>query len=139
MKKAGTKKRVWLRVLLGILIGIAVMVGGVVAFVLLGKEATMAQNPKAVLMDNVADGIYEGSYTGFRWSNTLQVTVENHRITDITVTQPQAVIKDETMASLEERVIESQSPDVDTVTGATIDSKAYLKAVENALKSGLAK
>lgn len=138
MKNNGKKKRVWLRVLLGILIGIAVIVGGVVAFAILGKEATMAQVPQTVRLDGVADGIYEGSYSGFRWSNTLEVTVEDHHITDIKVTQPQVVIKEETMASLEERVLEAQSPDVDTVAEATVDSKAYLKAVENALKSAAA-
>ncbi len=138
MTSNGKKKRVWLRVLLGILIGIAAVIGGVVAFALLGKEATMAQLPHTVPLDDVADGVYEGSYAGFRWSNTLQVTVQDHLITNITVTQPQTVIKEETMATLEERVLEAQSPDVDTVAEATVDSKAYLKAVENALISAAA-
>jgi len=31
------------------------------------------------------------------------------------------------------RVIEAQSTDIDAVSGATVTSKAYLKAIENAL------
>ncbi len=34
---------------------------------------------------------------------------------------------------LNDRVIESQSLQVDTISGATLSSKAYLQAVENAL------
>lgn len=32
------------------------------------------------------------------------------------------------------KVIESQSIDIDVVSGTTVTSKAYLKAIENALK-----
>ena len=44
-------------------------------------------------------------------------------------------IKNETVNELTERVLSKQSTDVDAISGALADSKAFLKAVENALKS----
>lgn len=129
------KKRKGLRILLGILLGITVLVGGLMAFILLGKEATLALAVENVPLNNITDGVYEGSYNGFRFSNTVKVTVNNHEITDIAVTQPQVFMKDETVEELTDRVTAQQCTDVDAVSGATADSKAFLKAVENALKS----
>ncbi len=122
-------------VLHGILIGIAAIFGGFLAFILLGKEAALALAVENVPLETVADGVYEGSYNGFRFSNTVEVAVENHQITDITVVQPQVFIKDETVDELKNRVTVQQCTDVDAVSGATADSHAFLKAVENALKN----
>lgn len=135
MKGNGKKKRIWLRVLVGLAAGFTVIVGGFLAFVLLGKDTTMALAPKTVPLENLADGVYHGNYSGFRWSNTVEVTVKDHRITGISVVKPQVFIKPETADELTKRVKEAQSPDVDVVTGATVDSKGFLQAVENALES----
>lgn len=129
------KKRKGLRVLLGVLIGFAVIIGGFLAFVLLGKEAALALTVENIPLNTVADGVYEGSYDGFRFSNAVEVTVKDHEITDISVMQPQVFMKDEAVEELTNRVTAQQSTDVDAVSGATADSKAFLKAVENALKS----
>lgn len=129
------KKRTGLRVLLGILIALVVIVGGFFAFVLLGKETAIGLTLENVPLTTVADGVYEGSYAGFRWSNTVEVTVKDHEIVDITVTHPQVFIKPETAEALTDRVKTQQRTDVDTVSSATADSKAFIKAVENALRS----
>jgi uncharacterized protein with FMN-binding domain len=42
--------------------------------------------------------------------------------------------KNTDQAKLFDRVIEAQSLQVDAISGATLTSKAYLKAVENALE-----
>jgi uncharacterized protein with FMN-binding domain len=76
---------------------------------------------------------YTGSYDGYRWKNTVTVTVENHVITNIVRVKGPAG-REEIALSLTEAVLGAQSPDVDAVTGATADSKAFLKAVENALQ-----
>jgi uncharacterized protein with FMN-binding domain len=60
------------------------------------------------------------------------VTVTDHRIVDVEVVKSpngRAGIGQE----LKTWIIKSQSPAVDVVSGATADSKAFLKAVENAL------
>lgn len=82
---------------------------------------------------NIKDGSYIGNFEETRWSNTVEVKIENHRIIDI-------VLLDDVMISLEglsnrlfENVIHNQSLKVDIETGASITSKAYLKAIENAL------
>ena len=128
------KKRTFWRVLLGILIGFAVIIGGFVTFLMLGKDAAINLMPEQISLDTLADGVYEGKYDGFRFSNTLNVTVKNHQITDIKVVQPQVFMKDEAVTELADRVTAQQCTDVDVVSGATADSKAFLKAVENALK-----
>jgi uncharacterized protein with FMN-binding domain len=83
----------------------------------------------------VPDGTYRGSYAGGRFSNTVEVDVADHRITNI------RLVKDVTfrMASIRQqlfdKVIAGQSLSVDAVSGATATTHAYLKAIENALRS----
>ena len=86
----------------------------------------------------VADGTYTGdfSYDGFTYE--VEVAVEARAIRSI------RVLKNRTSserARNAERVLVSvvrkQSLKVDAVTGATTTSKAFLKAVENALKKGV--
>jgi uncharacterized protein with FMN-binding domain len=78
---------------------------------------------------NVADGIYEGSATILHVAPKLHVTVTTGRITAITVVSP--IYGD--VSGLTARVIKAQSLDVDGITGATVSTKAVLKAVGNAL------
>lgn len=88
---------------------------------------------------SVPDGTYRGSYDGGRFSNTVEVDVADHRITNI------RLVKDITfrMASIRQqlfdKVIAGQSLSVDAVSGATATTHAYLKAIENALRSAEAR
>jgi uncharacterized protein with FMN-binding domain len=88
---------------------------------------------------SVPDGTYRGSYAGGRFSNTVEVDVADHRIAGI------RIIKDITfrMASVRQqlfdKVIAGQSLSVDAVSGATATTHAYLKAIENALRSAEAR
>jgi uncharacterized protein with FMN-binding domain len=91
----------------------------------------------AVNFDRLHDGTYHGAYAGgmYKWrANECDVTVTNGRVTAIqldTSNDPAAKNMDAEM--LYERVIAEQSLQVDTISGATLTSKAYLQAVENAL------
>jgi uncharacterized protein with FMN-binding domain len=78
---------------------------------------------------NVADGTYEGSATILHVAPKLHVTVTSGRITAITVLSP--IYGDVT--GLTARVVKAQSLDVDGISGATISTKAVLKAIDNAL------
>jgi len=102
-------------------------------FALLGKEPTYALNLAGEGATGLADGTYTGEYNAFRFSNAVAVTVRDQAITDIAVRKAQAVAKPETMAALRDAVLAAQTTAVDVIAGATVDSKAYLKAVENAL------
>jgi uncharacterized protein with FMN-binding domain len=86
-------------------------------------------------LTNVADGSYTGIYEFKRWSNTVSVEVKDGKITAINIVKDVFAAgitncSDETFR----RVIESQDTQVDAVSGATVTSKAYLKAIEDALK-----
>lgn len=112
---------------------VLIIVGGV--FFLtngLGKGSKLAINN--INTSDIKDGVYTGKYTGGRWSNELLLTVKDHKITYIKVMKDVAIPKQEVTEELIARVIKDQRIDVDTVSGATVTSKAYLKAIENALK-----
>lgn len=127
------KKRTWLKVVWIILAVFALLVVAILGFALLGKGSTESLKLSGATAAALEDGVYSGSYDAFRWSNAVEVTVKDQRIESIRVTKPQVVAKPETIEELTSRVLQSQSTAVDTVSSATIDSKAFLKAVENAL------
>lgn len=86
-------------------------------------------------LSNTPDGSYTGVYEFKRWSNTVVVHVKDHRITAIDIEKDMggAEITD-CDGEIIRRVIEKQNTDVDAVAGATVSSKAYLKAIEDALE-----
>ncbi len=122
-----------LTVLCSILIAFVLIIVGLLTFVLLGKDTTLNQQIGDINLEGVTDGVYTGSYSGFRWSNTVEVTVKDHQITDIKVVKPQMFAKVTTYAEITDRVKEQQNLKVDAVTGASVDTKAFLKAVESAV------
>lgn len=90
--------------------------------------------PAGIDLTDIADGDYTGTYDYKRWTNTVVVHVENHAITGIDIVEdvPAAGITD-CSGEVIGRVIAAQNTDVDAVAGATVTSKAYLMAIENAL------
>jgi uncharacterized protein with FMN-binding domain len=114
-------------------ISLLVFIAAIMIFAFLGLRETKELEIRGVDLTGIADGEYTGSYDGYRWKNTVIVTVENHVIIHIErVKGP--VGREEIALALTKAVLAAQSPDVDAVTGATADSKAFLKAVENALQ-----
>jgi uncharacterized protein with FMN-binding domain len=113
--------------------------GGGIGWSLLSKEHREAASLplNAVDFDRLNDGIHHGLYEGgmYRWrKNECDVTVTNGKVTNIQLVgskDPGAENTDTEM--LYDRVIEAQSLQVDTISGATLTSKAYLQCVENAL------
>ena len=132
-RKKQTAGKVILRVFLILLALLLLLAAGGMAFVLLGKAKTEQATLAGVSLQSVADGTYEGSYSAFRWSNTVEVTVKNHHIVSIEQTKPQTIAKPETIEKLIESVIAAQNTNLDAVSGATLDQKAFLFAVEDAL------
>jgi uncharacterized protein with FMN-binding domain len=117
-----------------IFIMLLLVIAGFMAFILLGKEKTLQLSTGETPIMLEEDGIYTGSYQGFRWSNKVEVTVKSHKINNIRILKPQIFAKQETIDIMTQRILSAQSTEVDIVSGATADCKAYLKAVENALK-----
>ncbi|MFA0814224.1 MAG: FMN-binding protein [Anaerofustis sp.] len=103
-------------------------------FLLLGKSKALTAEIDNVDLSRIPDGIYVGAFSDFRWSNKVQVTVDDHRIVNIQILKKQIVDSKQVMDTLIQTVITAQTPNVDAVSGATADSNAYLKAIENALQ-----
>jgi uncharacterized protein with FMN-binding domain len=107
-------------------------------YAIIGKEEVLKLNIEAVDLTQIPDGTYIGSYNNYRWSNKVEVTVTEHRITGIKPLKIQdgrgGMVKDLTV-----RILDCQSPDVDAVTGATASSNGFLKAVETALIKAVTK
>ena len=85
-------------------------------------------------VSQIADGEYEGESTFGSYTYQVRVTVSNHEITNIEDLEPRDSIYVQYATGVFSRIIDKQTPDVDAVSGATTTSKAFMKAVENALK-----
>lgn len=88
-----------------------------------------------VNLSEIKDGVYNGRNDFGRWTNELNVTVANNRITNIEIVKDVKIVSPELSAILFQNVVEEQNIDVDVVSGGTVTSKAYLKSIENALNN----
>ncbi len=126
----------WIIVL--IVVGI-LAVAAAVAWSRLSKEHTEARGLPldAVDFSTLADGVYRGAYAGgmYKWrANECEVTVAAGKVTGNRLVSSGDPGKENTPYDmLYDRVVQAQSLQVDVVSGATLTSKAYLQAVENAL------
>lgn len=93
------------------------------------EEADGADSP-------YADGTYTGEAQGYGGTVAVELTVENGKITDLTITSAE---KEDTAyldaaSVVIDSILEQQSTDVDTVSGATFSSNGILHAAEDALR-----
>ena len=119
---------------IGIIVVIFVVLASIMLFTMtkdLSKMAKTTINP--IEITQIKDGTYEGYYQFGRWEAKVQVTVKDGVITQVKSLLEEAFpnVSDE----LNEKIVKEQKNDVDAVSGATVTSKAYLKAVENALQN----
>ncbi len=81
------------------------------------------------------DGTYDGSGQGFGGPINVEVAVSNGRIADIKILSHDG--EDGTYFGMAEKltetIVDAQSADVDSVSGATFSSKGIKSAVEDAL------
>ena len=120
------------------------IIGGVVFVILLvlflfvtnglseGKNIVL----NGINLTNTPDGMYVGTYDFKRWTNTVHVHVKDNEIISIVIIDdvPGAEITD-CSGEILRRVLDVQNTQVDAVAGATVTSKAYLKAIEDALNN----
>lgn len=102
-------------------------------------QVTKLQQEKEKTVDikgTYPDGRWEGGAKGFGGMITVLVTVENGTISEIEITSADG--EDKAYLSMAEdiipKIIEAQSADVDTVSGATFSSTRIRDAVSEALK-----
>lgn len=95
-----------------------------------GKNLSLAHGGNTL---SVSDGTYAGHYNGFRWSNTVEVTVQDHEMITIRQTKPQVFAKEETVKRWLTVCLPRSQRMWNAVSGATADSNAFFAALEDAL------
>lgn len=83
-----------------------------------------------------ADGVYTGTGNGFRGVISAQVTVENGRITDVTIlsNRDDGDFFRRAQSGVIPAILQAQSVNVSAVSGATYSSRGILEAVADALQ-----
>ena len=99
------------------------------------NDSSQPESSSDPLSESYPDGTYTGTGTGFRGNTQITVTVENGEITTITVDSYQ---DDERFFSAAqntviEEIINQQTVNVQTVSGATFSSNGIIEAVADAL------
>lgn len=99
------------------------------------EETQEEQETEAVTGSfDLADGVYQGSAQGFRGKVTVSVQIQNKQITAIDIL---SASDDDAFFNrakgVIDKIISSQSLDVDVVSGATYSSNGIIGAVKNAL------
>lgn len=89
---------------------------------------------------NYENGVFEGVTTGHNGGDlVVQVTVEGNKIVKVEVLEHTETdgIADPAFDTVPNAIVENNGSSVDTVSGATVTSKAIQKAVDNALEGKL--
>lgn len=107
--------------------------GGFVFYLSRGLEEVSNMSIEDVNISALEDGVYNGKYDGGRWTNEVEVTINDSKITNINLVKDVVFSKPEVKQEMLNKVIEEQSIDVDAISGSTVTCKAYLKSIENAL------
>jgi len=87
-------------------------------------------------LNQLDDGVYRGIYEleGTPVKVTLDVNVQNNKISNIDLINHVSSPIGKNAEIIITRVIDKQSLEIDTISGATASSKSILKAIENALR-----
>lgn len=127
MKKVGK-----ILLVIGCIIGIAVSGINLVMKKQVSGMYEQLDAAAVVALDYVADGTYEGTAETPLVKVTVAVTVENHTLKDIQLLRHENGKGTPAEAMLPEMLSKNTS-EVDTVSGATMSSKAIRAAVRDAL------
>jgi uncharacterized protein with FMN-binding domain len=108
------------------------------ALILLSCESEEAHRVRTMAIADVdlsalPDSTYRGEFTYGKFTYVAQTTVRNHRIEKVYFPQNKKTKYAKKAEGIIPLIRERQTPNVDAVTGATISSKALMKAVENSL------
>ena len=94
-----------------------------------------AESEQEEAEEGLHDGTYEGSAYGFGDLITVSVTIQNGKMTDIVVVSADGEDRPYYNQSLPvlDKILSTQSTEVDTVSGATLTSAGLINAVADAL------
>ena len=120
-------------IIAGVLVAILIALGVGLTY---GLSEGASVNLSGINPSSIPDGSYTGNYDFWRWSNTVAVHIKDGNITAIDMVKDvSAAFVTNCADEVFQRVITAQDTQVDAVSGATVTSKAYLKAIEDALSN----
>lgn len=126
--KKGVKAFLWI-VLVIIVLGLFIFIGGTQ-----NMKAVRTYNLPEIDMSRIVDGEYEGACDIGRFAMEVSVTIKDHKIVAIDfIDGKNANANKELVKRMNDMFLHKNEPAFDTVTGATITSKAYMIAVTDAL------
>ena len=104
---------------------------------MLASAMLMAANPFALAENAGVSGTFEGTSQGFHGPVTVEVTLENGAIQDVTVKEANETygVSDYSLSETPKRIVEAQSWNVDALTGATFSSNAVKYAAKAAIEA----
>ena len=126
--------KLFLKIILSVLMVFILITAGGIFFLTRGLASGSKLVINDVKLSAVKDGIYNGKYKDGRWTNEVNLTVKDHKITNINLVKDVLFSKPEVTKELFNNVVKEQNINVDAISGSTITSKAYLKSIEDALK-----
>jgi uncharacterized protein with FMN-binding domain len=106
------------------------------ATVVVGATATstpVSTTSAAVASSAYADGTYAASGTSSLGNVSVSVTIGGGKISNVQITKVTTSFPVSRIASLPNAVVNAQSANVNTVSGATYSSQAFKQAVQQAL------
>ena len=124
--------KIWKKVLV-VVVCLVVLAGGFLFYLTRGLNKVKELDFTDIDLENIEDGLYRGEFESGRFTNKIEVKVENKQIVDLTIKEDVTFALSEVPEKLFDNIFETQSLDVDVVSGATVTSNAYLKAIEDAL------
>lgn len=143
----------WLTVLFIVVIFLHIKeVGGIAVFEILNPSAqttntvtidpnTLTQSDSSgIIYGNFNDGTYTGSAQGYGANLTVEVIIENNLMTSITIVshnEQRSQFYQPAFNEVPNEIIQSQSLEVDTVSGSTFSSVGIINAVNDALSQAL--
>ncbi len=117
-----------------IIIGVIALIGVIgVYFGTKGMKEIKEMSIGTPDVSKLPNGVYHGEFHHARWNYSLEVKVQGGKIAGITYVPNDFGMKEEMSGKIIQSIIDKQNLQLDTYSGATIDSIAFLKAVENAV------
>ncbi|GAA0083907.1 hypothetical protein UT300007_03460 [Clostridium sp. CTA-7] len=125
--------KTFFKILMSLILLFLLIFVGVIFYLSRGLNEGMSISLNGIDISKLDDGKYTGEYDHGRWTNKLDITVKNNKITEILIKDDVTFSKPGVSEELFNKVIETQSTKIDAISGATVTSKAYLKSIENVL------
>lgn len=124
--------RRFLKIILVFILVLVIAGAGLMYYLQKELEKVVLSPVENVNLMEMDDGVYKGSYGTFPISVIVDVTLKDHKITEIDIVE-HSNGQGEPAEVITKKVIEKQSMEVDSISGATYSSKFILKAIEDAL------